>query len=80
MSINKLSYFSQLTAFIILIFTSSFAQTKFAVIGDFGDDNADEQAVADFPAEAINRKPPQVPYTPWHLLEHLRLPDGDVGS
>ncbi|MEJ2193522.1 MAG: Ser-Thr-rich GPI-anchored membrane family protein, partial [Ignavibacteriaceae bacterium] len=47
MSIKKLSYFSQLSAFIILIFTSSFAQTKFAVIGDFGDDNADEQAVAD---------------------------------
>jgi hypothetical protein len=47
MSIKNLSFLSQLTAFIILIFVSSFAQTKFAVIGDFGDDNEDEQAVAD---------------------------------
>ena len=29
-----------------------------------------EAAVAGFPPEAINRQPPNVPYTPWHLLEH----------
>jgi len=37
-----------------------------------------EAAVADFPAEAINRRPPNVPYTPWHLLEHMRLSQRDI--
>ncbi|MEW5959200.1 MAG: DinB family protein [Chloroflexota bacterium] len=37
-----------------------------------------EQAVADFPAEAINRRPPNVSYTPWHLLEHIRLAQWDI--
>jgi len=32
-----------------------------------------EEAVADFPDDAINRRPPSVSYTPWHILEHLRL-------
>jgi len=35
-------------------------------------------AVADFPMEAINRCPPDVPYTPWHLLEHLRITQWDI--
>ena len=37
-----------------------------------------EAAVADFPAEAINRFPPNVPYTPWHLLEHVRRSQRDI--
>jgi hypothetical protein len=37
-----------------------------------------DEAVADFPMEAINRRPPNVPYTPWHLLEHLRLAQWDI--
>jgi hypothetical protein len=37
-----------------------------------------EDAVADFPAEAINSKPPNVDYTFWHLLEHLRLTQRDI--
>lgn len=37
-----------------------------------------EDAVADFPDEAINRRPPNVVYTPWHLLEHLRLTQRDI--
>ncbi|MFN8453988.1 MAG: DinB family protein [Anaerolineae bacterium] len=37
-----------------------------------------DQAVAEFPLDAINRKPPHVPYTPWHLLEHLRLAQWDI--
>lgn len=37
-----------------------------------------EQAVADFPLEFINRRPPNVPYTPWHLLEHLRIAQWDI--
>jgi len=35
-------------------------------------------AVADFPADAINRCPPNVPYTPWHLVEHLRRTQRDM--
>lgn len=37
-----------------------------------------EEAVADFPDEAINRYPPNVGYTPYHLLEHLRLVQLDL--
>jgi len=37
-----------------------------------------DDAVADFPMEAINRRPPNVPYTPWHLLEHLRITQWDI--
>ncbi len=37
-----------------------------------------EAAVADFPDDAINRLPPNVPYTPWHLLEHLRITQSDI--
>ena len=35
-------------------------------------------AVADFPAEAMNAYPPNVPYTPWHLLEHMRITQWDI--
>ena len=37
-----------------------------------------EQAVADFPAEHYNTKPPHVNYTPWHILEHLRIAQEDI--
>src|SRR3989304_5461816 len=37
-----------------------------------------EEAVADFPDDAINMRPPNVPYTPWHLLEHLRIAQWDI--
>lgn len=37
-----------------------------------------ENAVADFPMEAINQRPPNVPYTPWHLLEHIRITQWDI--
>lgn len=36
------------------------------------------QAVAEFPMEYINRRPPNVSYTPWHLLEHMRLAQWDI--
>jgi hypothetical protein len=35
-------------------------------------------AVADFPMERINSRPPNVSYTPWHLLEHLRISQWDI--
>ena len=37
-----------------------------------------DEAVADFPAEAINARAPNVSYTPWHLLEHLRITQRDI--
>ncbi len=37
-----------------------------------------DTAVADFPAVAVNRRPPNVPYTPWHLLEHIRIAQRDI--
>ncbi len=36
------------------------------------------EAVADFPPGSMNAFPPNVPYTPWHLLEHLRLTQWDI--
>ena len=37
-----------------------------------------DDAVADFPLEAINERPLNVPYTPWHLVEHLRIAQWDI--
>jgi hypothetical protein len=37
-----------------------------------------EQAVADFPAEHFNTRPPNITYTPWHILEHLRITQWDI--
>ena len=37
-----------------------------------------EAAAADFPDEAMNRYAPNVPYTPWHVLEHLRRTQRDI--
>lgn len=36
-----------------------------------------DEAVADFPDDAMNRRAPNVSYTPWHLVEHLRLTQRD---
>lgn len=37
-----------------------------------------DDAVAQFPIAHINDHPPHVPYTPWHLLEHLRIAQWDI--
>jgi hypothetical protein len=37
-----------------------------------------EDAVAGFPAWAINERAPNLTYTPWHLLEHLRTTQWDI--
>lgn len=37
-----------------------------------------DDAVADFPDDAINGRAPNVEYSPWHLLEHLRLTQADI--
>jgi hypothetical protein len=35
-------------------------------------------AVADMPEDLINSRPPNVSYTFWHLVEHLRITQWDV--
>ena len=37
-----------------------------------------EDAVADFPEEHINTRPPNCDYSFWHLLEHLRICQKDI--
>ena len=37
-----------------------------------------EEAVTDFPRDYMNAKAPHVPYTPWQLLEHMRIAQGDI--
>ncbi len=37
-----------------------------------------EEVVADFPMTLINAHPPHVPYTPWHLVEHIRITQWDI--
>jgi len=37
-----------------------------------------DNAVRDFPPERRNRRLPNLPYTPWHLLEHVRLSQWDI--
>ncbi len=37
-----------------------------------------DEAVADFPADRINERPPHIAYSSWHLLEHLRLTQRDI--
>lgn len=36
------------------------------------------EAVADFPEAHINTRPPNVDYTFWHLIEHLRITQADI--
>jgi hypothetical protein len=37
-----------------------------------------DDAVADFPAWAMNARAPSVTYTPWHIVEHLRITQWDI--
>lgn len=37
-----------------------------------------DEAVAGFPMAHINVKPPHVPYSFWHLLEHIRIAQRDL--
>ncbi|MGH7421744.1 MAG: DinB family protein [Candidatus Rokuibacteriota bacterium] len=37
-----------------------------------------DEVVEDFPMNRINTRPPNVPYTPWHLLEHMRIAQRDI--
>lgn len=37
-----------------------------------------DTVVKDFPADVINRKAEHVPYTPWQVLEHMRIAQWDI--
>jgi hypothetical protein len=37
-----------------------------------------DQATSDFPIDRINERPPNVSYSPWALLEHIRLAQEDI--
>ena len=37
-----------------------------------------DQAANDFPLAYVNTRPPDTPYTLWHLLEHMRLAQWDI--
>jgi hypothetical protein len=36
------------------------------------------EVIADFPLPAINSKAPDIPYSPWHFLEHMRIAQWDI--
>ncbi|MDN3689784.1 DinB family protein [Cyclobacterium jeungdonense] len=37
-----------------------------------------DRVVADFPLEAINKKVPGIPHSPWFLVEHMRRAQRDI--
>ncbi len=37
-----------------------------------------DEALDRFPIREINTKAPNVPYTPWHFLEHVRIAQWDI--
>lgn len=37
-----------------------------------------DSMIEDFPMDRINDMPPNVPYSPWQLLEHMRIAQWDI--
>ena len=37
-----------------------------------------ETLIGDFPVEIINGKANKIPYSPWHVLEHMRIAQWDI--
>ncbi|MBD3374081.1 DinB family protein [candidate division KSB1 bacterium] len=37
-----------------------------------------DNIVDDFPLDKINSKPAEIPYSPWQLLEHIRIAQKDI--
>jgi hypothetical protein len=37
-----------------------------------------EEIVADYPVDIINRVAPGAPFSPWGLLEHMRISQWDI--
>lgn len=40
--------------------------------------HADFDAAADIPPELRGKTPPGLPYSPWQLIEHMRITQGDI--
>ena len=55
-----------LVAELIQLFTAGNAHATF------------EQAIAELPASLRNQAVPEVPYTIWHLVEHIRIAQADI--
>jgi hypothetical protein len=37
-----------------------------------------QDAVADFPIDQVNSRTPDLPYSPWELVEHMRISQHDI--
>lgn len=51
------------------------------LIGLLGGGNAHmvfAEIIADFPLDSINGKAPDIPYSPWQFLEHMRIAQWDI--
>jgi hypothetical protein len=53
-------------------------QEVVALLEGRGAHMAFEAAVASFPEKAMNRRPRNLSYTPWHLVEHIRITQWDI--
>jgi len=60
------------------LYTDEFREQFADLLNGVGAHMTFEEAVADFPDDAINLRAANVDYTPWHLLEHLRLTHADI--
>src|SRR6266567_2928500 len=58
--------------------TQAVREQLIALLDGHGAHMTFEEAVARFPDEAINQRPLHVEYTPWHIVEHLRLTQYDI--
>ena len=58
--------------------TQAVREQLIALLDGHGAHMTFEEAVARFPDEAINQRAPHVEYTPWHIVEHLRLTQYDI--
>lgn len=62
-------------------FMPTSAELRFQLLTLLGNGNAHMpfiDAVRDFPMDRINDHAPNVSYSPWHLLEHIRLVQRDI--
>jgi hypothetical protein len=37
-----------------------------------------DKIIEGFPPDHFNAQPPNVPYSPWHILEHIRIAQSDI--
>lgn len=56
----------------------SFRQSLVMLLGNGHAHMGFDEAIRDFPTDAINQPAPNGTYTPWRLLEHMRLTQRDM--